>query len=271
MSVVLFGSVNSPQVSRKAEAKKSTTTGNSFYNLLVALAIIGLWAVSLLILLSLDIKALPIGVLMLAIVWQTFLYTGLFITAHDAMHGSVFPLIPKINHGIGSFATIAYGLFSYKDLLRKHHLHHRHPSSDRDPDFHDGEHKNPLLWYLHFMYQYGSWQQILGILVIFHTVKNTLPVAEDNLLLFWAIPPILSSVQLFYFGTYLPHREPKAGYSNPHRTQSSSFPVFWSFITCYHFGYHLEHHEYPHLSWWQLPAVRKARMRSAALEDQVIG
>jgi len=116
-------------------------TSKSSHNLLIALAIIGLWVVSLLILLSVDIKTLPSWLLIAAIAWQTFLYTGLFITAHDAMHGSIFPRIPKINHGIGSFATLAYGLFSYKELLRKHHLHHRYPGSDRDPDFHDGKHK----------------------------------------------------------------------------------------------------------------------------------
>jgi len=224
-----------------------------------------------LILLSVDIKTLPSWLLIAAIAWQTFLYTGLFITAHDAMHGSIFPRIPKINHGIGSFATLAYGLFSYKELLRKHHLHHRYPGSDRDPDFHDGKHKNPLLWYLHFMHGYASWKQILGLILIFNLANYSLPVSEGNLLLFWVIPPILSSVQLFYFGTYLPHREPRVGYRNPHRAQSSSFPVFWSFITCYHFGYHLEHHKYPHVPWWQLPAVRQAQIRQASLEEQAIG
>lgn len=240
-------------------------TGSGFRNLSVALVIIGLWAISLLILLSVNIEALPSWLLIATIAWQTFLYTGLFITAHDAMHGSIFPEMPKLNHGVGSFAAMIYGLFSYKYLLRSHHLHHRYPSSDRDPDFHDGEHKNPLLWYFHFMYEYGSWKQILGLIAIFNFAKYSLPVSEDNLLLFWAIPPILSSLQLFYFGTYLPHREPRAGYSNPHRAQSNYLPVFWSFITCYHFGYHVEHHEYPHLPWWQLPAARKVHQTS--LED----
>lgn len=273
MSVVVSVPIETSQESVDVEAtvKKSTPAGHVSFNLLVALTLIGLWAFSLFLLLFADIKMLPNWLLLAAIVWQTFLYTGLFITAHDAMHGSVFPSIPKINHGIGSFATIAYGLFSYKDLLKKHHLHHRYPGSDRDPDFHDGEHKNPLLWYLHFMLQYSSWRQILGLILTFHLIKNTLPIAEDNLILFWAIPSILSSVQLFCFGTYLPHREPTAGYTNPHRAQSSSLPVFWSFITCYHFGYHLEHHEYPHLAWWQLPGARKAQIGSTASRDQAIG
>jgi beta-carotene ketolase (CrtW type) len=47
------------------------------------------------------------------------------------------------------------------------------------------------------------------------------------------------------------------GYTNPHRAQSNPLPIFWSFITCYHFGYHQEHHEYPHVPWWKLPEIHK--------------
>ncbi|MFB2979106.1 fatty acid desaturase [Microseira sp. BLCC-F43] len=50
------------------------------------------------------------------------------------------------------------------------------------------------------------------------------------------------------------------GYTNPHRCQSNSLSTFWSFITCYHFGYHEEHHEYPEVPWWQLPIIRKRRI-----------
>ena len=28
-------------------------------------------------------------------------------------------------------------------------------------------------------------------------------------------------------------------------------PVWLSFLTCYHFGYHLEHHRYPWVLWWR--------------------
>ncbi|MBD3338449.1 MAG: beta-carotene ketolase, partial [Candidatus Lokiarchaeota archaeon] len=26
-----------------------------------------------------------------------------------------------------------------------------------------------------------------------------------------------------------------------------------------HFGYHWEHHEYPNIPWWRLPAVRSGK------------
>jgi beta-carotene/zeaxanthin 4-ketolase len=228
--------------------------------IIVACAILCVWAISILFLLSLDISKLNPFLIGIAMFWQTFLYTGLFITAHDAMHGVVYPKNIKINHFIGKLSLILYGLLSYKDLLKKHWLHHHHPGSDLDPDYHNVHPQNFFVWYFHFMKSYWQWTQFFGLIIIFHSVKNLFQVAEDNLTLFWMIPSILSSVQLFYFGTFLPHKRPESGYTNRHCARSISFPVFWSFITCYHFGYHEEHHEYPHLPWWKLPEAHKARI-----------
>jgi len=228
------------------------------WGILIAFSIIGIWASSLFLLLSLDISNTHILILLPAIFWQTFLYTGLFITAHDAMHGVIFPQSYKINNFIGSLALFIYGLLSYKKLVKKHWLHHQNPASELDPDFHNGKRKNFFAWYIHFMKGYWSWTQIIGLMIIFNVVQYVLPVASDNLLFFWVIPPILSCVQLFYFGTFLPHQEPPAGYINAHRAQTSPRATFWSFITCYHFGYHEEHHEYPRAPWWKLPAIYKS-------------
>lgn len=226
--------------------------------LLIATLIVGLWLTSLTILLSVEVDKLPIWLIPFAMGWQMFLYTGLFITAHDAMHGLVFPQKPKINNLVGSVVVIAYGLFSYKKLLQKHWLHHNYPASDRDPDFHHETSVNPILWYFHFMKGYWHWQQFLGLTLLYHFAHSVLQIPENNLILFWMLPSILSSVQLFYFGTFLPHKEPIGGYTNSHRAETISLPTFWSFITCYHFGYHEEHHEFPHVPWWQLSKVHKS-------------
>jgi len=94
-----------------------------------------------------------------------------------------------------------------------------------------------------------------GMTILFHGVRLGFDVPAVNLLLFWILPLLLSSMQLFYFGTYLPHRNHN-GISDRHRARSSDFPLMISFLTCYHFGYHWEHHEYPHLPWFKLPAAR---------------
>ncbi len=224
---------------------------------LIAFIIMGLWAINLVFLLSINVSKIPAYGIAIAIFLQAFLYTGLFITAHDAIHGLVVPKNHRINDLIGSVSALAYGLFSYQNLAKKHWLHHQHPASQLDPDFHDTRHKNFFAWYFHFMKGYWSWRRVLGLIIIFNFLKYVIPVAESNLILFWVIPPILSSLQLFYFGTFLTHREPEGGYTNFHFAQSTPLPIFWSFITCYHFGYHQEHHEYPRVPWWKLPEVYK--------------
>lgn len=234
------------------------------YGLTIAVFILSLWAISLVCLLSINLAEIPNWLILLAMLWQTFLYTGLFITAHDAMHGSVSPQNPKVNAFVGRLAVLAYGLFSYRKLLQKHWQHHKHPASEFDPDFHNGINKNPIAWYFHFMKGYWDWRQIIGFSLIYNLAKSGLPVSESNLILFWAIPPLLSSVQLFYFGTFLTHKEPEEGHTNPHRTRTNPLPIAWSFITCYHFGYHEEHHEYPCVPWWQLSAIHKLQTQSAS-------
>ena len=242
------------------QIKKSEST---FRGILIALAIIGIWACSLVFLLSLDISKVPILWILPAMLWQAFLYTGLFITAHDAMHGVVFPQNHKINNLVGSLAVLLYGLFSYDKLLEKHWVHHRHPGSELDPDFHKGKQKNFFAWYFHFMKNYWSWIRLIGLMTTFNIISYTLHIPEKNLTVFWVIPSVLSSLQLFYFGSFLPHREPKGGYNNIHFAQSSHFPVIWSFITCYHFGYHKEHHEFPHVPWWNLPVIYKMQIENS--------
>ncbi|MBW4620706.1 MAG: fatty acid desaturase [Cyanosarcina radialis HA8281-LM2] len=239
------------------ENKELLNHKNTVYGPLFAFGIISLWAVSLSIFLATNLAKFPVYFILPAMLWQMFLYTGLFITAHDAMHGAVCPQSVRINRFIGSLAVIIYGLFSYKELLQKHWLHHHHPASDRDPDFHDGKHTNFIGWYLYFMRRYGSWKQFIGLTVIYQSAHLIFHIPQLNLILFWIVPSILSSIQLFYFGTFLTHKEPVEGFKNHHRAQTNPLPVLWSLITCYHFGYHEEHHAYPQLAWWQLPAIHK--------------
>jgi beta-carotene/zeaxanthin 4-ketolase len=231
---------------------------------LIALSIIGIWAISLYMLLSTHLEDIPLFWRVLATLWQTFLYTGLFITAHDAMHGCVAPRSPKLNSLIGSITLGLYALFSYKKMIRTHWLHHQHPASEADPDFHNGQIKNFFAWYLYFMFRYWSWLRLLGLMVIYNTMHLFLHVSEANLNWFWVVPAIASSAQLFFFGTYLPHREPAGGYTNVTHAKSTNWPSFVSFITCYHFGYHEEHHEDPSVPWWLLPKLHRDRLSKAS-------
>jgi len=241
----------------KAKSTELAISEDANNGLLIAILILTVWASSLVCLVSLNVDKLPFYWVIPAMTWQTFLYTGLFVTAHDAMHRVVCPYNLKINNLVGWTSTLLYALFSFKKLSENHWQHHHYPARALDPDFHDGRHTNFLAWYCQFIKTYWSWKRLLGLVVIFNLLTRILQIPDVNLTLFWVIPSILSSAQLFYFGSFLPHKEPKGGYNNPHHAQSNQLPVFWSFITCYHFGYHQEHHEYPHAPWWRLPAIYK--------------
>lgn len=234
---------------------------NNHSGILLAISVISLWLASLIILLSINISQLPWFLLILAVLLRAFLHTGLFITTHDAIHGTVFPQHRQFNDFIGSVAARMYVFLPYKILLEKHQLHHQYPASAKDPDFCEDGSKNPFLWYLSFMKGYlegkQSWVVFIGMSLVFYPLLLGLHIPLVNLILFWLFPIFLSSIQLFCFGIFLPHRQPKEGYTNRHRAKSSNFSVFLSFLTCYHFGYHWEHHEYPHLPWYKLPAVVK--------------
>jgi beta-carotene ketolase (CrtW type) len=230
--------------------------------ILIALTVITAWAASLAISLTSSFilsPSLPLPYLLtpVFVLLNTFLYTGLFITAHDAMHGTVAPAHPALNRAIGRVCTRLYALFGFDAMLKKHHEHHRHPASDGDPDFHDGRHTGFARWYAHFFFTYVTWKQLVGMAVIYNLLKYAAGIPDVNILLFWVLPALASTLQLFFFGTYLPHREPAEGYIEPHRAVSNAYGVALSFLTCYHFGYHLEHHEKPGVPWWGLPKERE--------------
>ena len=219
----------------------------------VAVSILSAWAISFSAAFKAGAIAIgPIGCLLLI----TFLYTGLFVTGHDSMHGTVDPAKPSVNRWLGELSLFCYGLIPYDKLYQAHAHHHQFPASHRDPDFHNGRDTHPVLWYFQFMRSYWTLRQTVGIVVIYNSLHRLLGVPEANLLVFWAIPSLLSSMQLFYFGTYLVHREQPGTYSTPLCANSYYWPELLSLLSCYHFSYHREHHAFPDVPWWQLPQVK---------------
>ena len=235
------------------KSKKET-----FVSLSVALTVIVVWFVSLWSLLGLELAAVQVYLIPALILWQTFLYTGLFITAHDAMHRQVVPANRRLNDIIGAVITFLYALFSFRNLLDKHWDHHKYPASDGDPDYHDGNHAGFFAWYFRFMRNYIQWRQIVGMAIIYNVMLHILKIPNLNIMLFWVIPALLSTVQLFYFGTFLPHRETGTPFADRHRARSLYLPVWISFFSCYHFGgFHHEHHLYPNVAWFRLPEYKR--------------
>lgn len=185
-----------------------------------------------------------------------WLNVGLFITAHDAMHGSLAPGRPRVNLWAGRIALGLYAGFSFDRLRAKHFDHHRHAGTAEDPDFSASHPRRFWPWYFGFFRQYFGVREfaILAAALAFYLLVLRAGVA--NMLLFWALPAILSSLQLFLFGTYLPHRQNDAGFADRHNARSNDYGWLASLLTCFHFGYHHEHHRSPGTPWWRLPSER---------------
>lgn len=187
---------------------------------------------------------------------QTWLSVGLFIVAHDAMHGSLAPGWGRTNRAVGRLALALYAGFWFDRMAPKHHAHHARPGTADDPDFLDFEPQGFWRWYWSFFRRYFGLRElaVLSAAVAAYVVLLRAPFA--NLLVFWALPAIASSLQLFAFGTYLPHRRGADGFADAHQARSLGYGRLASLLSCFHFGgRHHTHHLKPHLPWWRLPAA----------------
>ncbi|MFM8974991.1 MAG: fatty acid desaturase [Vulcanococcus sp.] len=228
-------------------------------SLLLTSTILFAWVVSLFTWLLISPHQLGWWGLFLSVLIRVQLQTGLFIVAHDAMHGVLWRGQPRWNDGIGAFALGLYAGLSYKTCRRNHHRHHQRTATSDDPDFPSDRQAGFWWWYAQFMTGYLSWRQMLTLLsgwaVLGVLMVRLNPSVWSNLLLFCVVPLLLSSLQLFLFGTYLPHRCQRRPQCAVH-PRSLHLPAWLSLLTCFHFGYHREHHDHPGLSWFELPLVR---------------
>lgn len=226
--------------------------------LLVSIGIFSAGFLSLLIFLPLHSSSVSIPWLLLAILGRTFLHTGLFIIAHDAMHGSLIPKSRIWNDRVGCIAVWCYGFLSYRHCQHNHCQHHANPGQVGDPDFHTAQRSHPVNWYLKFISEYLPWCRLgvflMGWSLIGLILNQVFQISLLNFGLFCILPLLLSSIQLFVFGTYLPHRDRSQSQENHHNILSVDYPVWLSFLSCYHFGYHRTHHEFPDTPWYELPS-----------------
>lgn len=223
---------------------------------LVAATVYVSWATSLYIALwRVDVAAHPFAAGLL-VLWLQWLYCGLFITAHDACHHSAAPGRPRLNRAIGVICAASYAAFSFSLLATQHQQHHRHRGTARDPDFAGPRQADTRFWPWagRFFGHYLRWTQIAGMVALSQVWLTACGLPLQNVLLFWALPSLCSALQLFYFGTYLPHR-PRRGdaFIDSHRARNTYVSRPISLLSCYFFGYHHVHHAHPRLPWYALP------------------
>lgn len=189
---------------------------------------------------------------------QTWLSVGLFIVAHDAMHGSLAPGRPRLNAAAGTVALALYAGFDFRRLRSAHHAHHAAPGTEDDPDFHAPAPRRFLPWFLGFFRTYFGRREMAVLTVLVLIAVLGLGANVPNLLAFWAVPALLSALQLFTFGTWLPHRQTDTPFADLHNARSTAFGPVLSLLTCFHFGRHHEHHLTPWRPWWRLWRLLRA-------------
>lgn len=197
--------------------------------------------------------------IILAILIRTQLQTGLFIIGHDSMHRVLISGDRWRNDAVGKLCLLLYAALPYRQCLANHQRHHLAPASAEDPDSPSNLSVGVVDWYQHFMAGYLNPVQ-MGVLlsawaVLTIALSKITPTAAANVLLFCTLPLLLSSLQLFIVGTYLPHRAQLSA-CGPTDPQSLDLPPWLSLLACFHFGYHREHHDNPGLPWFALPAAR---------------
>ena len=184
---------------------------------------------------------------------QGYLYTGLFITGHDAMHGNI-SANKSINQIFGTLASFLFAGLSYSRLMKNHFKHHANPGLDDDPDFYTKS-QNFIIWWAVFMFRYTTISQIIIMAIAFNLLKIFFQ--ETSIWFFWVIPAFVGTLQLFFFGTYLPHRYPHEQNMKPHNARTQRANHVWAMLSCYFFGYHFEHHASPKTPWWKLYQLKR--------------
>ncbi|MBB4660112.1 fatty acid desaturase [Parvularcula dongshanensis] len=199
-------------------------------------------------------EALLAPLLILALLW---LSVGLFIISHDAIHGSLAPGRPVVNRAFGWVVMTLYAGFHYDRLARSHAGHHAAPGTADDPDF-SADHPDAFWpWFVQFFRHHFSWRPFLFVNAVVFFYWLVLGASPLNIVLFYGVPALGSAVQLFYFGTFRPHRHAEGAFADKHNARSDRMPALAALLTCYNFGgYHHEHHLYPHEPWWRLPRRR---------------
>lgn len=200
--------------------------------------------------------SLPVALAMAALL--CWLSVGVFIVSHDAMHGSLAPGWPRLNAAVGAALLFLYAGFAWARMRDAHFAHHRHAGDAEDPDFDTDHPAHFWPWYATFFRRYFGWQSLAWVASVVSLYWLVLGVSEVQLVLLYGLPALLSSVQLFYFGTYRPHRHDGGAFPDDHNARSDDFGTLASLASCFHFGYHLEHHRCPHVPWWALPRARRA-------------
>ncbi len=184
-------------------------------------------------------------------------FTGLFILAHEAIHGTLVPEFPAFGHVLGRLFATVYALVDY-DLLRANHWeHHGHVATEKDPDFDSSG--RLFVHGFRFMRRYLRVRSILLLALAGHLLGQAGYSAA--MIGAYVAPVLLSTLVVFTVGIHLVHHPvllAQRTEGDPQRSVCIDLGRVGSALVILNFNVHWHHHAHPRLSWWELGAMREA-------------
>jgi beta-carotene ketolase (CrtW type) len=193
-------------------------------------------------------------------------FTGLFIFAHEAIHGTLVPEFPALGHVLGRLFATVYALVDY-DLLRANHWkHHGHVASDADPDFDPSG--RLLVHGFRFMRRYLRWYSVPLLALVGHLLGQAGYSAA--MIGAYVAPVLLSTLVVFTVGIHLVHHPvllARHAGGDPQRSVCIDLGRVGSALVILNFNVHWNHHAHPRLSWRELGAMREAEPVRVSLRE----
>ena len=120
-----------------------------------------------------------------------WLSVGMFIVAHDAMHGSLIPGWPRLSGFIGGLMLFVYAGFGWRKMRDAHMDHHKYSGTARDPDF-DADHPAAFWpWYFTFLKRYFGPQSAIYVFAITWGYILLLGFPRANVIILYGGPAII--------------------------------------------------------------------------------
>ena len=254
----------------------------------VPLLFVGIWIFAATIMLTFPYVLIKI----LCILVIGFMIHGLAIALHECAHGNMFRR-PKLDYWIGFLLGIP-ALFSMTAYRVTHLLHHKYNRTPDDPDEFTNISSNQRLLSLAFY----SWTVIGMPLYLFHialtalmrgTTKERLTVLFEEsmiigiailvvrnasqtgymreVLLCWIIPLAVAAF-MANFRAWSEHTMTRPG--NIITQSRTVISNKWISFVLLNQNYHLEHHLFPALPWYQLPKVHQLLQEEYKRENSFI-
>lgn len=154
---------------------------------------------------------------------QCWLSVGLFSVAHGAMHGSLAPGLAQVTAMVGALLLLICAGFGWQKL-RTAHFDHAGMSAQQPirismPAIRSTS-QHFWAWCRLFLRRHFGWRSMACVGTVVLVYLTAFGALLKNIVLLYGLPAFASSLQLFCFGSYCPHRREGPASADHHRSPS---------------------------------------------------